>query len=82
MYKIIFFLMLCLVILRYNTMENFILACNVPYRTSEKCFQDKFYNCLNNTNDKKYCQNLSNLQCTAPVTISSNFPYNVQCIKC
>lgn len=75
---ILFLLLIILLILIRITKENFI--CNVPFRTSNKCFVDKFEQCYNTIDNKIYCQNLANIECTVPPTISSKFLGKVQCL--
>ena len=78
MIKIILIILIGLIILSYKKRETFI--CNIPFRTSSKCFDDKYQTCLNEIRDKFYCQDLANLECTVPPTVSSRYPGIVKCL--
>ena len=75
---IILFIVLLWVI--YTRKENF--RCNVPFRTSNLCFVDKYHICMNQIPDKLYCQDVANSQCTVPPTVSENYPGPVECVHC
>ena len=55
MYILVLLLIILIILIGINK-ENFI--CNVPFRTSNKCFVDKFERCYNTIDNKIYCQNL------------------------
>jgi len=78
MYKYLIFLLFSLIILLKIKKENF--RCNIPYRTSNKCFVDKYQGCMNDINDKFYCQDVANIECTIPPTVSSKFYGEIRCL--
>ena len=74
----IIFLLLIIIIIIFLRREKFI--CNVPFRTSSKCFSDKYNTCLSEIGDKYYCQDLANLECTVPPTVSGHFNGKIRCL--
>ena len=76
----IFLILIGILCLKKTRYENFNILCNVPYRTSSICYNDKYNHCLYDLNDKNKCQKLALAECIVPTTISSSFSGKSSCV--
>ena len=77
---IVLFVILLLILIFKRRLENFDILCNVPYRVSSICYNDKYHHCINDLQDTTKCQKLAMAECIPPTTVSSFFSGKISCV--